>query len=49
MDEIVGAENVANRTSPDSVDHTGLKIDQNGARHVLVFAAYLEARLVSKA
>lgn len=43
--EVVGAEKLTERTSTDSIHGTGLKIDEDGARNVLV-AGSLERRSV---
>jgi len=40
--EVVGAEELTERTSTDSIHGTGLKIDEDGARNVLVAGSLVE-------
>jgi hypothetical protein len=43
-DEVVGAEELAERTGTDSVHGTGLQIDQNGTGNILVTGSLLKRK-----
>jgi hypothetical protein len=42
--EVVGTEQLAERTGTDGIHGTGLEIDEDGARNILVTATLLERK-----